>query len=53
MEFIYSIVGFFVGGGPFMYPIMIVFAVGAAIAFERAYELKPSYRRRILIRFHT
>ncbi len=35
MEFIYSIVGFFVTGGPFMYPILIVFAVGAAIAVER------------------
>ncbi len=35
MEFIYSTVGFFVTGGPFMYPILIVFAVGAAIAIER------------------
>ena len=35
MDFIYSIVGFFVTGGPFMYPILIVFAVGAAIAVER------------------
>ncbi len=35
MEFIYSIVGFFVTGGPFMYPILVVFAVGAAIAVER------------------
>ncbi len=35
MEFIYSVVGFFVGGGPFMYPIMIVFAIGTAIAVER------------------
>ncbi len=35
MDFIYSIVGFFVTGGPFMYPILIVFAVGAAIATER------------------
>jgi biopolymer transport protein ExbB len=35
MDFIYSIVGFFVTGGPFMYPISIVFAVGAAIAIER------------------
>ncbi|MCP5040348.1 MAG: MotA/TolQ/ExbB proton channel family protein [bacterium] len=31
----YSLVGFFVTGGPFMYPILIVFAVGAAIAIER------------------
>jgi len=35
MDFLYSIVGFFVTGGPFMYPILIVFAVGAAIAIER------------------
>jgi len=35
MDFIYSIVGFFVTGGPFMYPILIVFAVGTAIAVER------------------
>ena len=35
MDFIYSIVGFFVTGGPFMYPILIVFAVGTAIAIER------------------
>ncbi|MEN8161752.1 MAG: MotA/TolQ/ExbB proton channel family protein, partial [Myxococcota bacterium] len=35
MDFIYSIVGFFVAGGPFMIPILIVFAVGAAIAIER------------------
>ena len=35
MDLFYSIVGFFVTGGPFMYPILIVFAVGAAIAIER------------------
>ena len=35
MDSIYSVVGFFVTGGPFMYPILIVFAVGAAIAVER------------------
>jgi len=35
MELIYAFVGFFVRGGPFMYPILIVFAVGAAIAIER------------------
>ena len=35
MDFAYSIVGFFVTGGPFMYPILLVFAVGAAIAVER------------------
>jgi biopolymer transport protein ExbB len=35
MDFFSSIVGFFVAGGPFMYPILIVFSVGAAIAVER------------------
>jgi biopolymer transport protein ExbB len=35
MDLIYSFVAFFVTGGPFMYPILIVFAVGAAIAIER------------------
>jgi biopolymer transport protein ExbB len=35
MDWIYAVVGFFVKGGPFMYPIMIVFAFGAAIAIER------------------
>jgi biopolymer transport protein ExbB len=35
MGFFYSIIGFFVTGGPFMYPILIVFAVGLAIAIER------------------
>ncbi len=35
MNFFYSIVGFFASGGVFMYPILIVFAVGVAIAVER------------------
>ena len=35
MDALYSIVRFFVAGGAFMYPILIVFAVGAAIAVER------------------
>jgi biopolymer transport protein ExbB len=35
MDFFYSIVEFFVAGGPFMYPILVVFALGAAIAAER------------------
>ena len=35
MDFFYSIVEFFVTGGPFMYPILFVFAVGTAIAVER------------------
>jgi biopolymer transport protein ExbB len=35
MEAFYSVVKFFVTGGAFMYPILVVFAVGAAIAVER------------------
>jgi biopolymer transport protein ExbB len=35
MDLFYSIVEFFVTGGPFMYPILLVFALGAAIAVER------------------
>jgi len=39
MEFIYAIVGFFQKGGLFMYPILLVFAVGMAIAVERWIQL--------------
>ena len=35
MEIMYSIVRFFAGGGAFMYPILLVAAVGTAIAIER------------------
>jgi biopolymer transport protein ExbB len=35
MDVLYSVVKFFVRGGAFMYPILIVFAVGVAIAVER------------------
>ncbi len=35
MDIFYSIVSFFTSGGVFMYPILIVFAVGFAIAIER------------------
>jgi biopolymer transport protein ExbB len=35
MDIMYSIVDFFVSGGAFMYPILVVFAVGAAISIER------------------
>ena len=35
MDFFYSIVGFFASGGAFMYPILVVFAFGVAIAVER------------------
>jgi len=36
---IYSIVGFFQKGGMFMYPILLVLAVGVAIAVERWMQL--------------
>ena len=35
MDIYSSIVNFFQDGGVFMYPIVIVFAFGAAIAVER------------------
>ena len=35
MEAVYSIVEFFTTGGPFMIPILLVFAIGVAISFER------------------
>jgi biopolymer transport protein ExbB len=35
MDFFYSIVAFFGSGGLFMYPILVVFAIGLAIAVER------------------
>jgi len=45
MDALYSIVRFFVAGGPFMYPILIVFAVGAAIAIERYITLTQVRRQ--------
>jgi len=39
MEIIYAPVAFFQKGGEFMYPILLVFTVGAAIAFERWLQL--------------
>jgi len=35
MNIFYSIIEFFVTGGPFMYPILLVFSLGTAIAVER------------------
>jgi biopolymer transport protein ExbB len=40
MDAMYSVVRFFVTGGAFMYPILIVFAVGTAIAAERFLTLR-------------
>jgi biopolymer transport protein ExbB len=39
MGFIYGVLGFFKNGGLFMYPILFVFAMGAAIAYERWVQL--------------
>ncbi len=40
MDVLYSVVGFFATGGLFMYPILIVCAVGVAIAIERYLTLQ-------------
>lgn len=45
MDTIYTIVEFFVQGGTFMYPILVVFGIGCAIAIERWLKLNVSTRR--------
>jgi biopolymer transport protein ExbB len=45
MEAFHSVVRFFVAGGPFMYPILLVLAVGIAIAVERYVTLTLVRRR--------
>ncbi len=45
MSFFYSIVAFFSTGGVFMYPILIVFAIGVAIAIERYVTLTMVTRK--------
>ena len=45
MDFFYSIISFFLTGGVFMYPILIVFAVGVAIAIERYITLSIVTRK--------
>ena len=45
MDALYSMVKFFVAGGAFMYPILIVFAAGTAIAIERYVTLTRVRRR--------
>jgi biopolymer transport protein ExbB len=45
MDALYSMVNFFVAGGPFMYPILLVMAVGIAIAVERYVTLTRVRRR--------
>ena len=45
MDGLVSVVRFFVAGGPFMYPILIVFSVGIAIAVERFITLTQIRRQ--------
>ena len=45
MEAVYSIVEFFTTGGPFMVPILLVFAIGVAISIERYVTLTIVTRR--------
>jgi biopolymer transport protein ExbB len=45
MDAIYSAVKFFLSGGPFMYPILLVLAVGIAIASERYMTLTQVRRQ--------
>lgn len=45
MDTIYYSIKFFNDGGAFMYPILMVFAVGIAIAIERWLKLNSSMRR--------
>lgn len=44
-DYVYAIVRFFQTGGPFMYPILIVFGFGLAIAIERWIKLNVAKRR--------
>ncbi|WP_029918358.1 MotA/TolQ/ExbB proton channel family protein [Pelobacter seleniigenes] len=54
METIYSMVGFFQKGGLFMYPILLVFGVGMAIAVERWIQLSRtrSENRKVWNKLH-
>ena len=44
MDLYTSIVGFFQEGGPFMYPIAAVLAIGIAISLERSFYLARQMR---------
>ena len=44
MDMYATVVGFFQEGGPFMYPIAIVLAIGVAIALERYFYLANQMR---------
>jgi len=54
MEVIYSMVAFFQKGGLFMYPILLVFAFGMAIAIERWIQLNRVRRdnRKVWVKVH-
>lgn len=45
LDYLYAIPRFFQTGGPFMYPILIVFGFGLAIAIERWLKLNFAKRR--------
>jgi len=45
MDMMYGMVKFFVAGGAFMYPILLVFAVATAIAIERYFTLSQVRRK--------
>ena len=49
MEIYATIVSFFQDGGLFMYPIVLVFAIGAAIAIERCVFLSVSGTRNRMV----
>ena len=43
MEVIIGIIGFFKAGGLFMFPIMLILAIGTAIIIERYKFIKKSW----------
>jgi len=49
MDILYSIVRFFVSGGLFMYPILVVFAIGFAVAVERYITLTLVTRKNQMV----
>lgn len=49
MEFINTIISFIQDGGTFMYPILVVFAIGAAIAMERSINLSIVRKKNIKV----
>lgn len=49
MDILYSMVRFFQTGGAFMFPILIVFTIGAAIAIERYYTITMVRRQSLKV----